>query len=92
MANPAAAHAKKKIPVNTWLIAGLGVLIVIAIVFAISNKRESVDPTLTAAPPIVATPGHPIVLHTKSPEAMAKQMQQAGIAPPADASGQPSAK
>ncbi|MCW3059602.1 MAG: hypothetical protein JWQ02_1423 [Capsulimonas sp.] len=70
-------------PVNKWLVAGLGALIIIAILFAIANKKEASDPTLTAAPPIVATPGHPIVLHTKSPEAMAMQMQQAGVAPPA---------
>ena len=70
-------------PAQKWMIAVLGILIVIAVIVAISNKKEAADPTITAAPPIVATPGHPIVPHTKSPEVMAMQMQQAGMAPPA---------
>ena len=86
-----AAGAKKR-PVNLWLIAVLGVLIVIGISFAISNKNQAADPTITAAPPNVAPPGHPIVTLRKSPEAMALQMREAGMTGPTGASGQPTAK
>lgn len=86
-----AAEAKKS-PVNIGLIAVLGILVVVGILVAVSNKKEASDPTITAAPPIVATPGHPIVILKKSPETMALQMQQAGMAAPAGAAGQPAAK
>ena len=96
MASGAATGAKKNSPVNKRLIVVLGILvgvaIIIATIVATSSKKEAADPTLTAAPPIVATPGHPIVIHGKSPEAMALQMQQNGMTPPADASGQPVTK
>lgn len=86
------ATGAKKSQVNLWLIASLGILIVIGILVAISNKKEASDPTLTAAPPIVATPGHPIAVLRASPEVMALKMKEIGTPVPAGASRQPAAK
>ena len=74
-----------------WLIAILGGLIVVAAVSTILNNKKPADPTLTAAPPIVATPEHPIILHTKSPEVLALEMKQNGMPIPGDKTGQPTA-
>jgi hypothetical protein len=86
------ANEIKHKKVNRWLIAVLGILIVVAVSVAISNKKEAADPTFTAAPPIVATPGHPIVLHTKSQEEMAMEDSGASVPVHPGASGQPAAK
>lgn len=70
---------KNKPAVSLWLIAALGALVVVGIVFAISNHAQSSDPTLTAAPPLVSTPEHPLTKHMKSPEVYALEMKQAGM-------------
>jgi hypothetical protein len=75
--------------VNPWMLAALGVLAVVAVAMFVSNKRASADPSLTAAPPIVSTPEHPIILHTKSPELYEREMDQAGVPAAARKRGAP---
>lgn len=66
-------------PTTKWLVGALGVLVLVAIVVGLTRHSDASDPLLTAAPKIVSTPDHPIVIHTKSPEVYAREMEQAGV-------------
>ncbi len=79
MAKQASSGANERNPLTVWLIVALIVLALIAGALAMSRHAEQSDPTLTAAPKIVSTPDHPIVIHAKSPEVYEKEMEQAGV-------------
>lgn len=59
---------EKKQQINIPLITALALVLFIWIAIAIGSKAQKPDPTLTAAPPTIATPGHPLTLMRPSPE------------------------
>jgi flagellar basal body-associated protein FliL len=82
------AEVKSKNMISVWLIIALALVIVVCIVFTTASNSKHLDPTLTAAPPIIATPGHPIVPSTKSAAALAEELRQDGLASPNSPPGQ----
>ena len=61
---------KQRSPVVPLLIAA-GVIVIIGLIVLLTNKAQSSDPTLTAAPPT----GVPGQIYHASPEKMAKERQ-----------------
>ena len=76
MANPSGATKKGGRAANTWLFVVLGVLAFVGVIVFFVNRGGEKDPTFDAAPKVVSTPDHPIVIHTKSPEVL--RLQEGG--------------